>query len=64
MACNLVTFLNRENHEEVSFVIFAQDPKGRDYFGITLGLLWDYLAFRCCCFLKYFCGDKCEFFRF
>lgn len=39
MACNLVTFSNRENHEKVSFVIFAQDPKGRDYFGITLGLL-------------------------
>lgn len=44
MACNLVTFSNRENHEKVSFVIFAQDPKGRDYFGITSGLLWDYFG--------------------
>ena len=60
MACNLVTFSNRENHEKVSFVIFAQDPKGRDYFGITLGLL----SIQMLLLFKVFCGDKCEFFRF
>lgn len=60
MACNLVTFSNRENHEKVSFVIFAQDPKGRDYFGITLGLL----SIQMLLLFEVFCGDKCEFFRF
>ena len=50
MACNLVTFSNREITRK-SHLLFLRKIRKE---GITSGLLWDYLAFRCCYFLKYF----------
>ena len=60
MACNLVTFSNRENHEK-SHLLFLRKIRKE---GITSGLLWDYLAFRCCYFLKYFVVINVNFFVF